>query len=274
MTYFGTSAALNRLNPMLFLLDSCWPFDCRYLQTAKKVAEKRGARKKSSSKVCIDSFELFMLLDTCLHQCNVVLYHLGIWLLTLSGFPTYHFLQAFDQAPGAQNAINVNLNHVLLYYCRLRPTRFTSTRSSSRSIQTLVSHPRLCLSWTPSSMISLTRLPMRPQTWPATTRSQPSPLVRSRLLFVSSFQESFPSTLFLREPRLSPSSPPPKYSLLGINNDWIHLCGLTLYYWKDIVSMQQLSLQVIERYAMEENSCYGFWIHVSNIIVNSKMKKI
>ncbi|ODM86594.1 putative histone H2B type 2-D [Orchesella cincta] len=42
-----------------------------------------------------------------------------------------------------------------------------------------------------------------------TTRGPPSPLGRSKLQCVSSFPESWPNTPSLREPRLSPSTPPP-----------------------------------------------------------------
>ncbi|ODM59410.1 Histone H2B, partial [Orchesella cincta] len=43
-----------------------------------------------------------------------------------------------------------------------------------------------------------------------TTRGPPSPLGRSKLQCVSSFPESWPSTPpSLKEPRLSPSTPPP-----------------------------------------------------------------
>jgi hypothetical protein len=61
--------------------------------------------------------------------------------------------------------------------------------------------------------ISLTRLPSRPRTWPATTRSPPLLLVKSRPLSASSSPVSSPSTLSLKAPRLSPSSPLVKHTL-------------------------------------------------------------
>ncbi|ODM89881.1 Histone H2B.3 [Orchesella cincta] len=42
-----------------------------------------------------------------------------------------------------------------------------------------------------------------------TTRGPPSPLGKSKLQCVSSFPESWPSTQCLKEPRLSPNTPPP-----------------------------------------------------------------
>ena len=51
----------------------------------------------------------------------------------------------------------------------------------------------------------------------STTRGQPSPLGKSRLLSGFSCPENWPSTLCLKEPRLSPSTPPPSRSFLAKN---------------------------------------------------------
>ena len=72
---------------------------------------------------------------------------------------------------------------------------------------------RPCPSWTPSSMISLRELLEKLLvSLPTTSRRQSLP-GQSRLLAVWSFLESLPSTPFLREPRLSPSTPAASRSL-------------------------------------------------------------
>ena len=86
-------------------------------------------------------------------------------------------------------------------------------RCWSKFTPMLVSPRRPCPSWTPSSMISLRELLEKLLvSLPTTSRRQSLP-GQSRLLAVWSFLESLPSTPFLREPRLSPSTPAASRSL-------------------------------------------------------------
>ena len=78
---------------------------------------------------------------------------------------------------------------------------------SCRFILTRGSAPRLCQFWTPSSMTSLRRLPMRPLLWLATPKSPLWHPGRSRQQSGLSCLESWPSMPSLRAPRPLQSSP-------------------------------------------------------------------
>ena len=87
------------------------------------------------------------------------------------------------------------------------PMPHTSTRCWSRSILTPVSPPKPWASWTRLSMTCSEGLLLKPAGWPTTTRGQPSPPGRSKLLSGCSCLESWPSTLCLKAPKLSPNTP-------------------------------------------------------------------
>ena len=131
---------------------------------------------------------------------------------------------------------NTLLTHLsAIFYNRQRPPRrspprerarepnhtaLTSTRSWSRFTLTLVSPREECPSWTPSSTISSSALLLRLPALPDTTRRPPFLPARSKPLSDSYYLESLPSTPSLREPRPSPSSPPPHKSTLIVGMIW------------------------------------------------------
>ena len=88
-----------------------------------------------------------------------------------------------------------------------RATPSTSTRCWSRCTPTLVYRARPCPSWTRSSTICSRGSPPSLPVWPTTTRGRPSPAEKSRPPSVCFCPVSWPSTLWVRAPRPSPSTP-------------------------------------------------------------------
>ena len=87
-------------------------------------------------------------------------------------------------------------------------SRFMFTRSWNKSTQILVFHQKQWISWTHWLMISLIELHVKLLLWLNTIRSQPSHHVRFKLLADFSFQVNLLSMLYLKVPRLSPSTLP------------------------------------------------------------------
>ena len=87
-----------------------------------------------------------------------------------------------------------------------RPSPSTSTKSSSRSTPTSESQRRPWTSWTPSSTTPSTESPLKDPSSSDSTREELSHPEKSNLPSSSSSQESWPDTLFLKEPRPSPST--------------------------------------------------------------------
>jgi len=96
----------------------------------------------------------------------------------------------------------------------LRPSPSISTRSSSKYTLTSVSPRRLWTSWTPSSTISSTELPLKDLNSSDSTKEELSHPEKSNLLLNLSSLENLLDTPSLKEPRLLQNTS---------NNDFVFL---------------------------------------------------
>ena len=101
-------------------------------------------------------------------------------------------------------------------------TLSTSTRSSSRSTLILVSAPRVCPSWTPSSTTSSRESLVKLPDLDTTTRGRPSHPERCRPLSGFSYPVNWLNMLCLKAPRPSPST------LHPLPNRMVQTCELVV----------------------------------------------
>ena len=111
------------------------------------------------------------------------------------------------QKPGAKLYIHV-YEYISGYWAELHPwAMVTHIAASKGSKKQLESPTRPCPSSTPLSMICLRGLPENVPVSPTATRNPPSPAEKFRPPSVCFCPVSWPSTLWVRAPRLSPSTP-------------------------------------------------------------------
>jgi len=87
-----------------------------------------------------------------------------------------------------------------------RPTPSTSTRSWSKSTQTLASRARPWVLWTPSSTTSSRESPTKPQSCPTTTDARPSRAARYKLRYAYFCPVNWLSTPSVKAQRRWPST--------------------------------------------------------------------